>query len=271
MTRSCWIRPTSGFITGAAAGLLALAAGGCASTWDEVTSRERDFHEIVWANRTDPLQTIRDSTDGERRGRALARLKEPAANGGTAQEQQVYLDILGKAALQDREPMCRLGAIRALGTFRDPRAARILEDVYQQPKLPFTQEFNAMIRQQALTSLERLGNDESRHLLIRVARQPGPALDSSFTDRQQTQDEKVIAIRALGKYRQPECAETLVYILETEKDVALRDRAHESLRNSTGKNFPPDAQAWRAVLNGQPPAVPEESGLIQRVAGWFTK
>jgi hypothetical protein len=248
---------------------LALTALGCASTWDEITSRERDYREIVWA-RPDPLEMIK-STDGERRGKALARLPEPASNGGTAQEQEFYLDLLRKAALQDREPMCRLGAIRALSTFKDPRAARILEDVYQQPKLPFTQEFNALIRQQALASLEKLGNQESRHLLIRVARQPGPALDTSFTDRQQTQDEKLIAIRALGKYKQPECAETLVYILETEKDIALRDRAHEALRNATGRDLPADAQAWRAALSGQQPAVAQESGLIERVAGWLTK
>jgi hypothetical protein len=255
-------------LTGAAA--LAVTALGCASTWDEVTSRERDYREIFWL-KPDPLETIRTTTDGERRGKALARLKEPLQNGGTAQDQDAYLKILSTAALQDREPMCRLGAIRALGEFKDPRAARTLEDVYQQPKLPFTQDFNVMIRQQALASLERMANEESRHLLIRVARQPGPAIDASFTDRQQTQDEKIIAIRALGRYKQPECADTLVYILETEKDVALRDRAHEALRESTGKDLPPDARAWRAALSGQTPAVAHEPSLIERVASWLPK
>jgi HEAT repeat protein len=182
----------------------------------------------------------------------------------------VYLELLGKAAKDDREPMCRLGAIQALGNFKDPRAARILEDAYQQPKLPFTQEFNAMIRQQALRSLDKMAEPESRHLLVRVARQPAPARDASFTDRQQTQDEKVIAIRALGKYRQTECLETLVYILETEKDIALRDRARQSLQDATGKNLPADPLAWRGALTGQPIAA-QEPTLIERVTGWWTK
>lgn len=247
---------------------LALTAAGCATFWDDVSSREFTFSELFV--KPDPLEVIAKSSDGERRGKALAALQEPLRNGGTQQEQEFHLQLLSKAAREDREPLCRLGAIRALGNFQDPRAARILEDVYQQPKLPFTQEFNAMIRQQALRSLERAGDDESRHLLVRVARQPGPALDASFVDRQQTQDEKVIALRALARYKQPECVETLVYVLETEKDAALRGRAHESLQAVTGRSLPPEAQAWRAAMSGQP-GVAEEPSFIQRVAGWVSR
>src|SRR6476469_8881821 len=57
-------------LTGAAA--LAVTALGCATTWDEVTSRERDYREIFWV-KPDPLETIKTTTDGERRGKALAR------------------------------------------------------------------------------------------------------------------------------------------------------------------------------------------------------
>jgi hypothetical protein len=250
----------------AGAALLATLAGGCASFWDDVTSRE--FSVTAMFTTPDPLVVIRDSTDNERRGKALAALKEPLLNGGTQQDQDAYLQILTTAAREDREPLCRLGAIQALGSFKDPRAARALEDVYQQPKLPFTQEFNSMIRQQALRGMERAGHEESRHLLIRVARQPGPPRDATSTDRQMTQDEKIIAIRALRQYRQPECLETLLYILETEKDVALRGRAHESLQVATGKDLPPDVQAWRAALSGQPANfAPPEPNLIQRAGG----
>jgi hypothetical protein len=75
----------------------------------------------------------------------------------------------------------------------------------------------------------------------------------------------------LGKYHQAECVDTLVYILETEKDAALRDRAHQSLQSATGKNLPPDAQAWRAALDGRQPAVVQQPSLVERVSGWFTK
>ena len=34
-----------------------------------------------------------------------------------------------------------------------------------------------------------------------------------------------------------------------ERDVALRDCAHNSLQVSTGKDLPPDAKQWEAVLH----------------------
>ena len=253
------------------AAALALALGGCASFWDEVTSREFTVSGL-WTT-PDPLVTIKDSTDGARRAVALASLKEPARHGGSAQDQEAYLQILATAARTDREPLCRMGAIRALGTFRDARAARVLEEVYQQPKLPFTQEFNHQIRQQALESLEKVGDPESRHLLIRVARQPGPALDSSLTDRQQTQDEKVIALRALGRVKSQDSLETLVHVLKTEKDVAVRDQAHGSIVLVTGKRVPTDATYWQQQPDALAlqPGPPEDPGIIQRVTGWIAK
>ena len=33
--------------------------------------------------------------------------------------------------------------------------------------------------------------------------------------------EKIVAIRALRHYRQPECIETLKFVMQTEKDIAL--------------------------------------------------
>ncbi len=249
--------------------LLMLPAGGCAGFWDEVMSRERDLNGYF--HPPDPLVVLRDSTDGERRARAFASLQEPAQHGGAPKDQDAYLQILTTAAKSDRDPLCRLGAIKALGHFKDPRAARALEEVYQQTKLPFTQDFNAMIRQTALRSLESTGDPQSRQLLILVARQPGPPADASSADRQQTQDEKLIAIRALSKFHERECVETLVYILESEKDAALRDRAQQSLKAATGKDVPPEPQAWRAALAGQPPAVAPQPNVIQRVTGWFAK
>jgi hypothetical protein len=247
---------------------LTVPAWGCASFWDEAFSRERDLRGYF--SPANPLVVIHDSTDGERRAKALASLQEPAQHGGNAKDQDTYLLILTTAATSDRDPLCRLGAIQALGHFKDPRAARALEDTFQQ-KLPFTQDFNAMLRQQALRALEKTGDPEARKLLILVAREPGPALDAPSADRQQQQDERLVAIRALSKYRQPECIETLMYLLETEKDGALRDRAHQSLQTATGKTLPPDAQAWRASLAGQPIDTAAQPSLINRVSGWFTK
>jgi hypothetical protein len=259
-------RPLCRLLAVALTALTALAGSGCASFWDEAFSRERDLHGYF--RPPDPLVVIHDTTDGERRAKALSALREPLTHGGNQHDQDVYIEILTTAARTDRDPYCRLGAMQALGYFKDARAAKALEEAYQQTKLPFTQDFNTMIRQTALRSLEKIGSDDSRQLLILVARQPGPAQDAPSIDRQQTQDEKLIAIRALGKYHQPECIETLVYLLESERDIALRDRAHQSLQESTGKHYSADPQVWRTALAGQPVNDPQPN-IIQRVSGWL--
>jgi hypothetical protein len=240
--------------------------GGCVNFWDDLTSRDFKIRSL-WTKPPAPLDVIANSTDGFLRAKAFAQLKEPAQTGGSTQDQDKIVQLLTSAAREDREPLVRLAAIRTLGNFKDARAVRTLEDIYQQTRLPFNQEFNSMIRQQALVGLEQNGDDETRHLLNRVARQPGPSNEANLTDRQQTQDEKLIAIRALGRYQHPECIETLAYLLKTEKDVAIRDRAHDSLEQATGRKLPNAPGALTADL--LTPAVVEEPTLIQRVTGFL--
>jgi hypothetical protein len=125
---------------------------------------------------------------------------------------------------------------------------------------------NSMIRQQALASLELTGNQEARHVLIRAARQPGASAVSSQSDRQSILDEKLAAVRALKKYQGSDCVETLIYLLETEKDVAVRHCAHNSLKTITNRDLPEDPKAWRDLQTRGPDAVPAPS-VIQRVTG----
>jgi len=256
------------------AGLLSLC--GCAGFWDEVSSREFEFKNL-WT-KPEPLVVLRDSTDNARKAEALSRLKEPNRNGGTPSEQELYVQILSRAAVNEtpgrpeplsRDPLCRLCAIRALGEYQDPRAVAVLEKAYLDNH-PFTPEMNAMIRQQALASLELTGNPESRHILIRAARRPSASAVSSQTDRQYILDEKLAAVRALGKYPKSDCVETLIYILENEKDVAVRHCAHNSLKTITHKNLPEDAKAWRELqVHGD--SAPLTPGVIERVSGWLPK
>lgn len=248
---------------------LLVASCGCGNFWHEITSNERDWRYISWGGRPDPLEVLRDSKDHTRRAQALGDLAEPS----NLKDRDVYLNILATAAKDDREPLCRLAAINTLGNYKDPRAARALEEIYQQPRLPFQAEYNHLIRKQSLAALEKTGDKEAKHLLVRVARQPGPPTDASLTDRQQTQDEKIIAIRALGKYREPDCVDTLVYVLRTEKDVALRDSAAQSLETITGKAYSRDPQQWQAAEGAAPPlpVVGDAPGVIQRVLAVLPK
>jgi hypothetical protein len=274
--------PFRSFGVSFAASCLLLAATGCASTWDEVWSQERDWRYITGVNRPDPLVVLRDSTDGHRRAQALGELREPLQNGGNAEEQAVYLKILDTAAASDPEPICRLTAIRTLGRYRDPRAARSLEDIYQlpsrQPKsesdraLNFTLEINSMIRKEALVALETTQDPDAWKMLVNVARQPGPPVEANLTDRQQTQDEKIVAIRALGKYRQQECVDALVHVMKTERDIALRDRALASLEENTGKKWPAKRDEWlKDDIRPQPGLAAQEDNSLLRLIGFTSK
>lgn len=242
---------------------LCMGLSGCAGLWDELTSNNRDLKGYFF--KADPLVIIKESNDGAKRGEALASLKEPLQNGGTQKDQDAYIKILTVAVTVDREPLCRLGAVRALSDFKDSRAAQALEEAYTQ-RLAFGPELNGIIRQQTLEAIGKIGNPESRHLLIRVARQPSGAVDASLIDQQQTQDERLTAIRALSRYKQADAIETLVYIMETERDLAYKDRTVDSLRTATGRNLPPDPKAWRDLMAGGGNVAPEPN-FVQRVVG----
>lgn len=260
-------------------GIACLMVGlpGCANFWDELLSSERDWRYITGVNKPDPLVVIRDNdvskpnADGLRRAQALCQLREPLKNGGNAQDQDAYLNILGAAATTDREPLCRLGAIRALGKFQDPRAARLLEEVFKQQKLPFTAENNSMIRREALVGLEQMRDPASLPLIIQVARQPGPPNKADRVDKMQTQDEKIVAIRALGKYREQEAQDALAFVLKSEKDIALRDRAHQSLEESTGKHWPAAFEEWQKADVRPLPKDSTTHEAIQLMTSWWPK
>jgi HEAT repeat protein len=245
------------------AALAAPASCGCVGFWDEVTSHNRDLKGYFF--KPDPLVVIRDSPDNAKRGRAMASLKEPLAHGGTQEQEEVYFKILTAGALHEKDPLIRLGAVRALGNCKNPRAVAILEDVIQQ-KLPFPAEMNSIIRQQALTSLEETGQPEARKWLITIAR--GPNATGAFVDQQQVLDERLTAIRGLAKFKQSDSAYALLHVLETEKDVALRDRANQSLEAVTGKHLPPDAKLWAEVLSNPNSDLGKPPNPIQRAANW---
>src|SRR5439155_15508631 len=110
---------------------VALAApwfAGCANVWDKITSR--DFSIKEWYSPPDPLIVLRDSTDGDKRAEAFRSLKEPKQTGGTDADQEAILLILSTAVKSERTALCRLGAIEALQSFKDPRAVKALEEAY---------------------------------------------------------------------------------------------------------------------------------------------
>src|SRR5262249_16153317 len=159
------------------------------------------------------------------RAKALRALREPSQHGGSQQDQDAYMQILTAAATTDKEPLCRMAAIKSLAGFKDPRAAATLVQADQRAERDFNRETGTMVRQQAPRALGENGSRQAREWLILVAR--AGAKEESEVEKQQTLDVRLTAIRSLGKYSQYEATDTLLHLLKTEKDVAVRDRAHE--------------------------------------------
>jgi hypothetical protein len=266
-TLACWQM--------AAMALSCLALAGCAGLWDELTSKHRDLKSYF--KKPPPMVVLKDpDADGFKKGQALASLVEPLQNGGTQAQQDETLKILNTYALTSDDALCRLGAVRALGKWKDTRAVTILDDLFLQ-NLPFDENIQSIVRQQVLASLEETGNPEARHRLILVARQPfrTQTETGAKADVQRVLDEKLTAIRALGSFKQSDAVDTLISILEkqkedaTERDVALSDRAWASLKKATGRDLPPDPAVWREFLAdpNNPRFAPPS--LIEKVVFWW--
>ena len=60
--------------------------------------------------------------------------------------------------------------------------------------------------------------------------------------------------------------------MQTEKDVTVRDGAHESLQAATGKNLPADPKAWDELIHSASYAENshKDNGPIIKLLGWLT-
>jgi len=253
------------------AGLTALSLSGCANFWDDVTSR--DFHFGEFFHKPNPFMVLRDSDDGNRRARALRAIEEPKQHDGNDRDQDAVMNILTAAATTERQPLCRLAAIEALGNFRDPRAVSALQEAYFNagnfPKdkgasgvtteglfggSSVSSSLVLQIKCQTIASLGKTGNPDAVPFLVKILNSPEASKDTAEGERQQTMDERIAAARALGNFKDYKAIEALVHVLQTEKDVALLDRTHDALEACTDRKFPADIQDWGSILH------PENSG-----------
>src|SRR5262249_12260259 len=125
-----------------------------------------------------------------------------------------------------------------------------------------------LLRCQAISALGRTENPAAVDLLARVVREP-PAEGTDF-EKQQSLDVRIAAARALGHFNQPQSIEALASVLKAEKDVAMRDRVHESLELVTGKKLPPDAPEWDQVVKAASSGTPTEDPRTKlNLMGWF--
>ena len=108
--RQNWRRAVS--IGGAT--VIAPFLGGCANTWDNITSQHFRDDPIHWMFHTDdPMWVLRNVEEGDRRAKAMLAVKEPKTNGGSIADQEELMKILSESAVSDKHSICRLNAIEA--------------------------------------------------------------------------------------------------------------------------------------------------------------
>jgi HEAT repeat protein len=117
--------------------------------------------------------------------------------------------------------------------------------------MKYSTDMASMLRCQSLRALGDQANPAAVEHLVTVLKQP-PARGADV-DKQMVLDERIAAARALAKFHDRRAEEALLDVMKSEKDIALRDRAHESLQTATGKKLPDDPAAWEDYLHhGQP-------------------
>jgi hypothetical protein len=215
-----------------ASGVVFAGLAGCASFWDDVTSR--DFSVTAMFNPPEPMSVLKTSTDGDARAKAFIRVTEPRQHGGGQTEQDEVVQLLSKAVISEPQPLCRMAAIRTLGKFQDPRAVPALIASFEAAD-QLTPEVAFMVRSQTLTALGDTKKPDAAAFVAEVARKPIKA-NTSERERGQARDERLAAVRALRNFPGSDAATAAAQALAAnEKDIAVRDRAKETYLALTGK------------------------------------
>jgi hypothetical protein len=240
-----------------------------------VTSHDFEFSALF--NKPNPLVVLRDSNDGDKRAKAFRALQEPLPNSGSVEEQNLVMEVLCKAVVTEHQSLCRLAAIEALGRCKDPRAVQALEDAYYQAAKDgadhtYPPETATAIQIQAIAGLGKTRNAKAVAFLIRVVGDRHQLEDGASKEQQQALDIRIAAARSLSAFSQYQATEALVHVMETDKDVALRDSARDSLVKVTGKDIPADPEAWKVALRAserQDGMIVPQKDMIARILDWL--
>jgi len=266
----------------------ATLSGGCASTWDAVSSRrfrEKPFG-TMFGKEPDALTTLRDATPdmGDERARAFQRLKEPAAAGLGDAAQDEAVQLLSDAATGDPSAYVRVCAIDALGRFKDPRVPEVLANAYRYAAgkpvpttsansgvpsgvVPASGEFKAksldlaalygakgfapdQVANLRCRAIEGLASTSTPAAVAFLARVADGTEFGSNEDPAGRDYARQRAVDGLGKVRTKDAVLALNKVLAAEsgRDVALTSLAHNGLKGLTGKTAPARPEEWDAIV-----------------------
>jgi HEAT repeat protein len=235
---------------------LALPVVGCAGVWDEVTSK--DFHVKALFTKPDPFVVLQESREGDRRAKAYRALGESERY--TGEDRARVLDILCKAASQEKQFYCRAAAIEALGHYQEPQAVSgLTQAFYSAATFPGDQA--SRLQMQAVTAMGKTGQPQAQEFLAVVVKDR-PTIEGTEHEKQLVLDVRLAATRALGNYSDQSTLEILQAVLKSERDVAMRDCARLALKDAKGENHWFDPQALGNMIVGGKSREEEEIELV---------
>ena len=192
----------------------------------------QDLNEAVLAiNPLKPAEAARrmmDPHDADHRRQGTVLISN-APFGGV----EIYVTAYRDMVLNERDPIVKATAIRALGRHGDVEdAVRIA---------PHLAHESVQVRWEAAKALQRLHHPAVVTDLLRVLR-----------DEAEHADVRIAAAIALGQYPEDRVFQGLIAALDA-RELALNRAAEESLQTLTGESLGLDSPAWMAWYNRTAP------------------
>ena len=196
----------------------------------------------------DPAEVARFGPTTAQRIEALQQTARVARDMPAVQQQQLS-DTLTRDYHSEQDPLVRLEIVKTLSELSTPSAFPTMMQSLNDP------DPNIRIASCRLWA-KRGGRDAVSLLSDRL---------SSDTNI----DVRLAAARGLGQLSGPRVVESLGMALE-DKDVALQNRAMQSLKKVTGRDLGKNAYAWRQLINRSGPLPSSESpSLANRLFRWW--
>ncbi|MBI2826367.1 MAG: HEAT repeat domain-containing protein [Planctomycetia bacterium] len=161
-------------------------------------------------------------------------------------QEQVAAELV-QAIPHEQDPVLRAQILRTLGVCPTESAARILAAGLN--------DHNRDVRIAACDAWGKRGGPEATTELSRALTE-----DADI-------DVRLAAARNLGTVEHPNAIAPLGQALE-DPDPAMQRRAMASLKQTSGRDYGNNVQAWREFVQGRQPAAPQES-FVQRIFKWF--
>lgn len=149
-------------------------------------------------------------------------------------DEEPYLDLY-LDHIDDPDPAVRAAAARALSLHGRPEHVPLLTD-----RLSRDTESSEAVRLEAARALQRIHNPDAVPTLLAAIRRPDPIDPEVGEANAEVRAESAFA---LGQYAEPRVFEGLIAALE-DRQLAVNNAAHASLRTLTGQDFGFDRRAW---------------------------